>query len=135
MSTIKNITMIVALVLCAMSTQAQNQSSQAKAAAINETAQAEIDHLYFFIGGARRCHLLTASGMQDGMKTIVEFKELYQQQAGKINSTEDFIALVATNSASTGKANIVECRNNGEKVKVPMSFWLETELASYRTGG
>jgi hypothetical protein len=135
MSKIKNIVMILAFSLCAINTAAQdNPAVTVESASLTVAMQAEIDHLYFFIGGARRCHLLTPNGKQDGMKTIVDFKRLHEQQADKIKSTEDFITLVASNDASTGKANIMECRQNGEKIKTPMNEWLQTELDNYRAG-
>jgi hypothetical protein len=133
MSKIKNIILILAFSLCAMNSAAQDNSADTiKSASLTETVQVEIDHMYFYIGGARRCHLLTSNGKQDGMKTIVDFKRLHEQQAHKIESTEDFIAVVASNDASTGKTNIMECRKDGEKIKTPMNQWLQTELDSYR---
>ena len=133
MGKIKIIGMVLAFFLCAMNAVAQEDSTAAMATASSSSViQVEIDHLYFYIGGARRCQLLTANGMQSGMKTIVDFKRLYKLQAEKINSAEDFIAMVATNNDTTGKLNIVECRKNGEKLKAPMNEWLQAELANYR---
>ena len=133
MSKIKIIGMMLAFFLCAMNTVAQEDSTAAMAAASSSSVMpAEIDHLYFYIGGARRCQLLTANGMQSGMKTIVDFKRLHELQAEKINSAEDFIAMVVTNNDTTGKPNIVECRKSGEKLKTPMNEWLRAELANYR---
>lgn len=135
MSKIKHIVMILALSLCAMKSTAQDNSAITLASASSTVAmQAEIDHLYFFIGGARRCHLLTPNGKQDGMKTIVDFKRLHKENADKIQSTEDFIAMVASNDATAGKANIMECRKDGEKMKTPLNEWLQTELDDYRAG-
>jgi hypothetical protein len=135
MSKIKNIAMILALSLCAMKATAQDNSAITIDSASSAVAmQAEIDHLYYFIGGARRCHLLTSNGKQDGMKTIVDFKRLHEQSADKIKSTEDFIAMGASNDATNGKANIMECRQDGEKVKTPLNEWLQTELDNYRAG-
>ena len=133
MSKIKIIGMMLAFFLCAMNTVAQEDSTAAMAAASSSSVMpAEIDHLYFYIGGARRCQLLTANGMQSCMKTIVDFKRLHELQAEKINSAEDFIAMVVTNNDTTGKPNIVECRKSGEKLKTPMNEWLQAELANYR---
>ena len=133
MGKIKIIGMMLAFFLCAMNTVAQEDSTAAMATASSSSVmQAEIDHLYFYIGGARRCQLLTASGMQSGMKTIVDFKRLHGLQAEKINSAEEFIAMVAANNGITGKLNIVECRKSGEKLKTPMNEWLQAELANYR---
>ncbi|MFQ3323066.1 MAG: hypothetical protein ACI90U_000882 [Pseudomonadales bacterium] len=133
MGTIKIISMMLAFFLCAMNTVAQEDSTAAMATASSSSVmQAEIDRLYFYIGGARRCQLLTANSMQSGMKTIVDFKRLHELQADKINSAEDFIAMVATNNDTTGKLNIVECRKSGEKLKTPMNEWLKAELANYR---
>lgn len=99
----------------------------------NGLKQGEIDHLYYFIGGARRCQLLTVRGKQGRMKTIVDFQRLHEQQANDIKSAEDFITLVAANDLATGIPNIMECRKNGEKIKTSMHEWLQTELISYRS--
>ena len=135
MSKIKNIIMILAFSLCAMNSAAQDYTdSTMESASLTAVMQVEIDHIYFYIGGARRCHLLTSNGKQEGMKTIVDFKRLHEQQVDNIKSTEDFINIVASNNASSGKANIMECRQNGEKIKTPINEWLQTELDSYRAG-
>jgi hypothetical protein len=136
MGKMKIITMILALFLCAMNTAAQENSTTTMATASSSIdIKVEIDHLYFYIGGARRCQLLTTNGMQGGMKTIVDFKRLQELQADKIKSADDFIALVATNNETTGKLNIMECRKSGEKLKTPMNEWLQAELANYRAAG
>jgi hypothetical protein len=128
--------MILAFSLCAMHIAAQNNNAAMtiESTSLTPVMQAEIDHMYFYIGGARRCYLLTSNGKQEGMKTIVDFKRLHEQQADKIKSAEDFIIMVATNDTSTGKANIIECRKNGEKIKTPMNDWLQVELDSFRAG-
>jgi hypothetical protein len=136
MGKMKIITMILAFFLCTMNTTAQEDSTTIMATASSSIdIKVEIDHLYFYIGGARRCQLLTANGMQGGMKTIVDFKRLHELQADKIKSADDFVALVATNNETTGKLNIMECRKSGEKLKTPMNEWLQAELANYRAAG
>jgi hypothetical protein len=42
--------------------------------------------------------------------------------------------MVASNDAAAGKANIMECRKDGEKMKTPLNEWLQTELDDYRAG-
>ncbi len=118
-------TWLVSIALCSIA------YGQDEAAAVE--TQAEIDHLFFYIGGARRCRLMTDNGLQDAMKTIVDFKQRYAAIADKVNSAEDFIAQVATNDPVNNKAYIMECRKSGAKQQLAMSDWLRTELVRYRS--
>ena len=42
--------------------------------------------------------------------------------------------MVASNDATNGTVNIMECRQDGEKIKTPLNVWLQAELDNYRAG-
>ncbi len=97
--------------------------------------QQEIDHLFFYIGGARRCSLMTNSGVQDNHRTMVALQQRYNAVKDKVTSAEDFIAHVATADNKTGRALYVQCRRDGKRVQIAMDLWLQTELELYRDAG
>ena len=105
---------LAVLVLCAPSARAASP-------------EAEIEHLLDVIA-ASPCAFIRNGVAYDGAQAAGHIKDKYDYYRDDIHSAEDFIALVASKSALTGKPYLVKCDGTTE----PAADWITRELGAFR---
>ena len=89
--------------------------------------EAEIRHLLDFVA-ASPCAFIRNDIAYDGAQAVDHIKGKYDQYRKDIHSAEDFIALAASRSATSGKPYLVQC----DAATVPAADWLTQELSAFR---
>jgi hypothetical protein len=97
---------------------------------VPERTQAEIDHLFDYIGKSS-CKFNRNGSWHDmaAAKAHVNNKYEWLKERGKIDSTESFIEGAASRSSFSGKDYLVQCPG---AESVPSASWLKVELARFR---
>lgn len=105
----------------------------AMAEGLQSRYQEEVRYLLDFLGTSK-CQFYRNGEWHDSVKAREHLGKKYKYLVKKslIHSTEEFIALGASESSSSGEAYKVRC---GSQAEVPSGQWLSTELARYRSRG
>ena len=99
----------------------------ASPALADETTEAEIQHLLAFVA-ASGCDFERNGSVHDPESAADHLRLKYRRGGKYVNSAEQFIDRLATESSWTGRAYTVTC----EGVTQPSGEWLHTELDAYR---
>lgn len=75
------------------------------------------------------CLFIRNGSSYDGAKAVAHLRAKYAsaRASGRINSTDDFIRLIASASSLTGRVYLIQC---GSRTPVPTRRWLEDKLAT-----
>jgi len=97
---------------------------------VPERTQAEIDHLFDYIGKSN-CKFNRNGSWHDMVmaRSHVNTKFEWLKERGKIDSAESFIENAASKSSFSGQDYLVQCPGSDA---VPSASWLKAELARFR---
>lgn len=93
----------------------------------DETTEREVQHLLEFVE-ASGCTFQRNGTDHDSADAADHLRLKYSRGGSYVNSADQFVGLLATQSSWSGKPYTVTC--DGETL--PSSEWLRTELAAYR---
>ncbi|MBL8483744.1 MAG: DUF5329 domain-containing protein [Rhodocyclaceae bacterium] len=116
---------------CLLAALALCSGAALQAAPQLQSARAEIEALMDVLR-ASNCRFNRNGTWYDGAAASAHLldKLSYLERRGKVDSTETFIDLAASNSSASGKAYAVQC---GETPAVPSRDWLMTHLRALRS--
>ena len=103
------------------------------AAEITPQTQAEIEQLLSRLASSG-CQFQRNGSWHDGpeARSHIERKYRYGLKRHMVGTTEDFIAMAATESSMSGKPYAVKCPNQEQ---VPSAQWMNAQLKQLRSGG
>ncbi len=102
-------------------------TSFASAAALNETATREIDHLLDSVSTSG-CIFIRNGREHEPAEAAEHLRTKYRQAHRYVNSAENFIDRIASESSISGRPYRVNCEGDEE----PTRTWLHRALAEYR---
>ena len=117
--------LLLGLAICACGLAGAGSSAVAE---LDEAAQAEIEALLTAIGTSG-CTFIRNNEPGDAAGARAHLERKYRYARKKLDSAEDFIERVASQSSMTGRPYLVECRGKSQQ---PAREWLFGRLAEIR---